>query len=69
MRRWSRSKAALIATSTIGDEPMIATQIQRPGFHQRCTRALEESLRLGSAQRDNLNAVQLRSWPRPISRG
>jgi general secretion pathway protein G len=50
--------AALIVVRAIGDEPMMATQIQRPGFHALCTRALEESLRLGQANRDNLKSVQ-----------
>jgi hypothetical protein len=68
--------AALIAVTTIGDEPMLALQYQRPGFHQLCTRALEESLHLGQAKAENLHSVQLallaeadQPWLKYASRG
>jgi len=50
--------AALVAARTTGDEPMLVSQLRRPGWHHYSAKALEESLRRGRGSEENLRAVQ-----------
>jgi hypothetical protein len=50
--------AALVAVRTIGDEPLLAAQVERLKLGYACTQALEESLRRGQGTEGNLLGVQ-----------
>jgi hypothetical protein len=51
-------RAALVAVHAIGDEPMLESQILRPGWHLGAVQSLEEVLRRGPGTEASLLAVQ-----------
>jgi hypothetical protein len=52
-------RAALVAAATIGDEPMLISQLQRPGWADYSVQALEQTLRRGQGSTDTLLKVQM----------
>ncbi len=51
-------RAALVATTTMGDEPMLASQATRLRWSDFCVQALGESLHRGQASEERLERVQ-----------
>jgi hypothetical protein len=52
------ARAALVAAHSIGDEPMLESQMLRPGWHLGAVGSLEEVLRRGQGTEPALLAVQ-----------
>jgi hypothetical protein len=52
------ARAALVAVHTIGDEPMLVSQVQRLAWQDRCAETVEEVLQRGQGSEEKLLALQ-----------